>query len=265
MEIVNWRDLLYPYEQAVAELMVKFQSIITEYSKLGMYSPIDTVTGRVKTPASILEKANRKKISYDKLEEEIEDIAGIRLHCRFVEDIHKILSLIHQRNKMDMTIVEEKDYITNTKPSGYRSYHVIIRYPLHTAMGYREVLAEIQIRTLAMNFWATAEHSLKYKYSGNIPEPLQQRLIHCAEAAFRLDNEMATIREEIMEAQRLNEIKSNLVTNIMENMQNVHLKAQFEEMDKLNKEFIDIWQEGNIDKLKEFNEQLNVLAELYRV
>lgn len=265
MEVLNWKELLYPYEQAVEELIVKFTCIIKEYRKLGMYSPIESVSGRVKKAPSIMDKASRKKIESNKIEEEIEDIAGIRILCQFVEDISKIVELIHQRDGKDMTILEERDYINNTKPSGYRSYHIIIKYPLNTAVGYREVLAEIQIRTLAMNFWATAEHSLKYKYSGNIPEPLQKRLVNCAEAAFNLDNEMATIRGEIMYAQRLNEIKNNLVISIIENIQNLYFVAKLEEMDGLNKKFIDLWEEGDINKLGEFNEQLNVMAELYRV
>ena len=263
MEIINWKELLYPYEQAVDELIVKFSSIIKECKRLGMYSPMESITGRVKKATSIMEKVSRKKIPADKIEEEIEDIAGIRILCQFVEDIQKVIHMIRKRK--DMEILEERDYITNTKPSGYRSYHIIIKYPLNTALGYREVLAEIQIRTLAMNFWASAEHSLKYKYSGNIPKVLQERLINCAEAAFNLDNEMSTIREEIMYAQRLNEIKNNLVTNIIENIQNLYFVAKLDEMDKLNKEFIDLWEEGNIEKLKTFNEQLNIMAELYRV
>lgn len=263
MEIINWKELLYPYEQAVDELIVKFSSVIKECKRLGMYSPMESITGRVKKATSIMEKVSRKKIPADKIEEEIEDIAGIRILCQFVEDIQKVIHMIRKRK--DMEILEERDYITNTKPSGYRSYHIIIKYPLNTALGYREVLAEIQIRTLAMNFWASAEHSLKYKYSGNIPKVLQERLINCAEAAFNLDNEMSTIREEIMYAQRLNEIKNNLVTNIIENIQNLYFVAKLDEMDKLNKEFIDLWEEGNIEKLKTFNEQLNIMAELYRV
>lgn len=265
MEITNWKELLYPYEQAVDELMVKFNSLLKQYKGLGMYSPIDSITGRVKRAPSIMEKVSKKKVPIEKLEDEIEDIAGIRILCQFVEDIPKVIALVRQRDGMDMKILEERDYITNTKPSGYRSYHIIIRYPLNTSSGKREVLAEIQIRTLAMNFWATAEHSLKYKYSGNIPETIKQRLINCAEAAFHLDNEMATIRGEIIQAQRQNEIKDNLVASIIDNIQNLYFVARLEEMDTLNKEFVDLWEVGDIDSLRHFNEQLNVMAELYRV
>ena len=169
------------------------------------------------------------------------------------------------RVRTDMTIVQEKDYITNTKESGYRSYHIIIKYPLSTARGPREIFAEIQIRTNAMNFWATAEHSLRYKYSGNIPQELQDRLLNCAEAAFNLDQEMSTIREEITNAQRLNEIRRNMTSNILDNIQKLHFMVKLEDMDAINREFSDVWNSNDIDRLREFNEKLNVLVEVYRV
>ena len=263
MEIINWKELLYPYDQAVEELLLKFRNLDRECRHLGMYSPIDSVTGRRKSPASIMEKAGRKKIAPQDLEKEIEDIAGIRILCQFVEDIEKVIDMV--RSRTDMTILEERDYITNTKASGYRSYHIIIRYPLSTATGPKEILAEIQIRTNAMNFWATAEHSLRYKYSGDIPEPLQERLTNCAEAAFRLDTEMATIREEITNAQKLSKIRECMTDNILDIIHRLHSQADLEEMDKLNREFVEIWNSKDINALRAFNESMNTLAETYRV
>ena len=249
--------------QAVEELLLKFKNLDKECRHLGIYSPVDSVTGRLKTPASILDKAGRKHIAPDHIEEEIEDIAGIRILCQFVEDIQKVVDMV--RSRTDMTIVQEKDYITNTKASGYRSYHIIIRYPLSTALGPKEVFAEIQIRTNAMNFWATAEHSLRYKYSGNIPQELQDRLHNCAEAAFHLDQEMSTIREEITNAQRLNEIRRKMTSNILDNIRKLHFMLSLEDMSAINKEFSDVWNSNDIDKLREFNERLNVLVEVYRI
>lgn len=107
------------------------------------------------------------------------------------------------KNRHDFTIVEEKDYISRKKESGYRSYHVIIEYPVETIHGEKIVLAEIQIRTLAMNFWATNEHSLNYKYAGKIPTEIKSRLKRAGEAAFRLDEEMSKIKSEIQEAQKV--------------------------------------------------------------
>jgi putative GTP pyrophosphokinase len=178
--------------------------------------------------ASLADKESfrTKNIPNNKIEEEIEDIAGIRIICQFAEDIQKVVSLIKRRDGYDLKIVEERDYITNTKPSGYRSYHVIIKYPINSVMGYREILAEIQIRTMAMNFWAVTEHSLKYKYKGNLPDDLKQRLINCAEAAFNLDNEMSTIRNEIAYALRINKIKDNLIAGIIDNIQNLYFMTK---------------------------------------
>ncbi len=264
MEILNWKELLGPYEQAVSELKLKFENTMAEYKNLGLYSPIEAVSGRVKKPASIIAKAKKKNIPDERIEEEIEDIAGIRIICQFVEDIQKVIALIKKRDGKDIKIVEERDYITNTKPSGYRSYHIIVRYPINSVLGYKEILAEIQIRTLAMNFWAVTEHSLKYKYQGNIPDDIKQRLINCAEAAFHLDNEMSTIRNEIAYAQRINEIKDSIIANIIDNIQNLYFVSKLEEMESINKQFVDLWNEDDITKLKAFNEKLSEMAALYR-
>jgi len=129
------------------------------------------------------------------------DIAGLRIMCQFVEDLHQVVELL--RTRKDMKVIIERDYITNKKASGYRSYHLVIEYPVQLIDGEKIILAEIQIRTLAMNFWATIEHSLNYKYQGEFPAEISERLRRSAEAAYQLDEEMSNIREEIQEAQRL--------------------------------------------------------------
>ena len=173
MDIKLWKELLYPYEMAVDELTLKLNNIIKEYHATGEYSPIEMVTGRVKKVSSILEKCQKKNIALDEIAEKIEDIAGIRIICQFVEDIDRVATLLNSRD--DITVIHSKDYIKNMKPSGYRSYHMIIEYPVETLKGPQRVKVEIQIRTLAMNFWATIEHSLQYKYrSYNLPPPSHQ-------------------------------------------------------------------------------------------
>ena len=142
---------------------------------------------------------------------------------------------------------------------------MILYYTVETINGPKRLQVEIQIRTMAMNFWATAEHSLRYKYSGNIPQELQDRLHNCAEAAFHLDQEMSTIREEITNAQRLNEIRRKMTSNILDNIQKLHFMLNLEDMSAINKEFSDVWNSNDIDKLREFNEKLNVLVEVYRI
>lgn len=221
--IRHWKEILIPYEQAVEELKVKFKSIRNEFRDMNEYSPIEFVTGRVKKISSILEKAKRRNIPEDRIEDEIEDIAGIRIMCQFEDDIYKVVDLIRKRDGKDLKIVYEKDYIKNKKESGYRSYHIIIRYPVQTALGEKEILAELQIRTLAMNFWATIEHSLNYKYKKNIPENIRVRLRKSAEAAYSLDQEMCEIRDEIINAQKMFEEKSNNVSDIVNNIQLLNL------------------------------------------
>ncbi|NMA90081.1 MAG: GTP pyrophosphokinase family protein [Amphibacillus sp.] len=198
-ERIDWTTFLVPYHQAVDELKVKLRGMRKQYEIEKQYSPIELVTGRVKPVASILSKAERKNIGLHEIKEKIQDIGGIRIVCQFVDDIYTIVDLLRARH--DFEIIEEKDYLKEKKSSGYRSYHLIIRYPVATIHGEQFVTVEIQIRTLAMNFWAINEHSLNYKYSGEIPKDIQMRLKKAAEAAFQLDEEMAKIREEVQEAQ----------------------------------------------------------------
>jgi putative GTP pyrophosphokinase len=172
-----------------------------QFQQANEHTPIEFVTGRVKPIDSIIEKQSRRYISDQLLEQDMQDIAGLRIMCQFVEDIYQVVDLLHKRT--DMKIVEERDYVTNVKPSGYRSYHVVIEYPVQLVHGEKKLLAEVQIRTMAMNFWATIEHSLNYKYQGEFPDDLKARLKRAAEASFMLDEEMSEIREEIQEAQQL--------------------------------------------------------------
>jgi len=215
MTIVNWEEFLLPYEQVVDALCLKFRGIQREFQVFSQHSPIEQVEGRVKQVGSILDKANRKGIPPERIASEVDDIAGVRVICRFVEDIDHVIEILRAQSGQSFQIIRERDYITNTKPSGYRSYHIHIRYPLVMLSGPRDVVAEIQIRTLAMNFWATIEHSLKYKYNGNIPADLQKRLISSAEAAFILDKEMSTIREDIMQVQKVIQTKNDLADQIL--------------------------------------------------
>ncbi len=181
--IKQWELFLAPYKQAVDELKIKLKGMRAQFERQQDHSPIEFVTGRVKPIASILDKADQKNIPLDKLAEEMQDIAGLRMMCQFVDDIEQVVELLRKRN--DFKVVEERNYISHKKPSGYRSYHVVIEYPVQTIKGEQKILAEIQIRTLAMNFWATIEHSLNYKYKGEFPEEINMRLQRAAEAAFR--------------------------------------------------------------------------------
>lgn len=195
---MDWETFLDPYIQTVGELKIKLRGIRKQFRKQNRHSPIEFVTGRVKSVESIQEKMVLRGISEENLAQDLQDIAGLRIMVQFVDDVDEVLALLRKRH--DMTVVQERDYITHMKSSGYRSYHVVVEYPVDTIDGQKKVLAEIQIRTLAMNFWATIEHSLNYKYQGDFPEEIKQRLEKTAKIALELDEEMRKIREDIREA-----------------------------------------------------------------
>ena len=263
MEIQLWREILHPYEQAVSEIIIKFVCLRDEFRKNNIYSPIESVTGRVKTVSSILEKMQMKNIPFEHLEEEVEDIAGVRIICQFVEDIERVVDLI--RGRSDMEILEKKDYLANKKKSGYRSYHVVVAYTVDTIHGPKKLQVEIQIRTMAMNFWATTEHSLQYKYKGEIPEHVSTRLQKAADAIFNLDNEMSQVRAEIIDAQNDMQIRTGIVKEILSAIENLYKVASEREVKKVQEEFYRIFRLNNLYELRRFQKQLDILAEGYRV
>lgn len=253
-DVREWDRFLIPYTQTVEELKVKFKSIRNGYREVSEYSPIEFITGRVKKVSSILEKSKRYDIPFDQIKDQMEDIAGIRIMCQLLDDIYVVVDHIRERDGHDFEIVYEKDYIHDYKDSGYRSYHMVIRYPVQTAFGLENVLAEIQIRTLAMNFWATIEHSLNYKYKQNIPEGIRKRLQQAAIAVWSLDNEMLQIKDEIMQAQALFEANSNIIRSITDQLQLIKTLGNSEIAAQLQAKFDQILDLSS-------NEQLEVLLE----
>lgn len=255
MDARDWSKFLLPYEQAVEEFKVKFKTLRSELKAREEYSPIEFVTGRVKRVSSILDKARKLNVPMDRLETGIEDIAGIRIMCQFEEDIERLAQLIRERQ--DLNVLYCKDYIQNKKESGYRSFHIIVEYPVQTSLGMKRVLAEIQLRTLAMNFWATIEHSLNYKYKGTIPADIAARLSKAAEAAYRLDREMSSIRDEIVESQKLFEDKSSLVSKVLNDIQALYFYRRVREAALFQRKFKDLWEQDELWKLNELSAELD--------
>ena len=249
MDILLWHEILEPYELAVKELQVKFRHLIKEHHGKGLYSPIESVSGRVKSVSSILEKMQRKGIVPEEMEEQVEDIAGIRIICQFVEDIEKVADLIQKRS--DIEIKSEKDYIRHMKDSGYRSYHLIVYYTVETMNGPKRIQVEIQIRTMAMDFWATIEHSLQYKYKANIPDHIRERLSAAAKAI-------------IMDAQNSSQMQRNLITDILNNIENLYKVTNKREVEKIQDEFYHIYAQNDLQELKRFHKELDLIAEGYR-
>ena len=246
MEIQLWRSILCPYELAVKELMVKFEHIIDEHKQNDLYSPIEQVSGRVKSLPSILEKMQRKHIPMEKMEEDIDTVASII------------------RSRSDMTIKSEKNYLKHIKQSGYRSYHLIIYYTVDTINGPKRLQAEIQIRTMAMNFWATIEHSLQYKYKGEMPLHVAERLSNAADAIIALDREMSSVRDEIMDAQNSSQTQSNLVKDILLSIENLYKISNKREVEKIQDEFLRVFRTKDLQQLARFHRQLDIIAEGYR-
>lgn len=262
MNIILWHRLLEPYEAAVDELILKFNRQMRAYRLQGRYCPMEHVTGRVKSITSILDKMQRKNVSFDRLETEIEDIAGIRIICQFVEDIDIVAKSIQERR--DIRVTEVKDYVQNQKESGYRSYHMVGLYTVQTLDGPKELQVEIQIRTMAMDFWATTEHSLQYKYQGKIPPKVSARLSGAANAIIALDREMSTVREEIMDAQLSNKLRYNLVEDIVSSIENLYRLTSRRQVEKIQEEFYRIYQMDDFEELLKFHGALDQIAEAYR-
>ena len=262
MEIQLWREILNPYELAVKEVMTKFNHLIKEHRDRGLYSPIEQVEGRVKSISSILDKCQKKKIDREDIEDKISDLAGIRIICQFEEDIDTVASII--RNRSDMTIKSEKNYLKHIKQSGYRSYHLIIYYTVDTINGPKRLQAEIQIRTMAMNFWATIEHSLQYKYKGEMPLHVAERLSNAADAIIALDREMSSVRDEIMDAQNSSQTQSNLVKDILLSIENLYKISNKREVEKIQDEFLRVFRTKDLQQLARFHRQLDIIAEGYR-
>lgn len=263
MEINLWREMLMPYSLAVDELVTKFEHIKKVQDARGTYSPIYSVSGRVKSISSILDKIMRKHISIDAIEENIFDIAGIRIICQFLDDCYTVAELIKKRT--DMEVVEENDYITNPKESGYRSYHLKVRYKVQLLEGPKTIFAEIQVRTMGMNTWSTIEHNLQYKYKGNMPDYIKEKLNDAALSILSSEEELTSVRDEVMAAKASKEEENTLVTDIILTILNIYQNASRREAIRVQNEFLEIYQLNDYEKLKHFAAELDVIAEGYSV
>ncbi|MBP5407856.1 MAG: GTP pyrophosphokinase family protein [Bacilli bacterium] len=190
----EWTTFLQPYEFALTNFLTKLQFIKKQYTTQGLKNPIEDITGRLKSPASIIEKLERLNMDISDVRD-ITDIAGVRITCKYIQDVYQIYDILKSRK--DIKIVLVKDYIKYPKPSGYRSLHLIAKYNAETINGQMPVYMEFQIRTLAMHLWASIEHSLKYKYYLNIPQSLRNRLTEASKIAYDLDVEMSKIKSDM--------------------------------------------------------------------
>lgn len=187
------------YSAAIKEIRTKFEILDDEFKIKYNYNPIHQIESRLKTPKSILEKLKRKgfDISLKSIRENLFDVAGIRVICNYVDDIYCIADLLTKQD--DITLIRTKDYIENPKENGYRSLHLIVSIPIFLAESTENVMAEIQIRTIAMNLWASLEHELKYKSDDDVSDDLKLRLKNNADTIAKVDIEMQSIFRELNE------------------------------------------------------------------
>lgn len=191
----NWNLFLQPYELAINGFIIKLESMKKQYVFKGEKNPIESISGRIKSPTSILEKAKRLNVRFKDIPKYIQDIGGIRITCKYINDVYEVKSILDSRK--DIEIVHVKDYIKKPKSSGYRSLHIIAKYFVETISGQNTIFIEFQIRTLTMHLWASIEHSLKYKYFENIPEEIRKKLYDAAKITEELDVKMGAIQEEV--------------------------------------------------------------------
>ncbi|MGY0694184.1 GTP pyrophosphokinase [Virgibacillus sp. FSP13] len=185
------------YKFGLDEMNTKFRILKEEFQHIHDYNPIEHIKSRLKSPESILKKMYRKnhEITLESIKQNIHDIAGIRVVCSFISDIYKISEMIQQQN--DVTVIECKDYIQNPKPNGYKSLHLILSVPVFMSDREEQVFVEIQIRTVAMDFWASLEHKIYYKYDKSIPENLTKELKDAATVANELDKRMEQLQRQV--------------------------------------------------------------------
>lgn len=195
----SWTTVIFLYESALKEVGTKLEILNEEFQHVHNYNPIEHIKTRIKTPESIVKKLKRYgyETSIQNMVRYVNDIAGVRLICSFTSDIYRLAEMIG--NQSDLKVLTIKDYIKNPKASGYKSYHMLVSVPIFLSNNVVDVKVEIQIRTIAMDFWASLEHKIYYKFEGNAPDYISRDLRECAKMVSELDDKMLSLNEAIQE------------------------------------------------------------------
>lgn len=206
-DVDSWKTIMFLYNAALKEVGTKLEILNDEFQHVHKYNPIEHIKKRVKSPESIVKKLKRYgyETSIENMVKYVNDIAGVRLICSFSSDIYRLAEMIG--NQSDLKVLSIKDYIRNPKQSGYKSYHMLVSVPIFLSDSVVDTKVEIQIRTIAMDFWASLEHKIHYKFEGNAPEHIKDELVECAQMVSELDARMLALNEEIqnIEKQQLEE------------------------------------------------------------
>ena len=198
-QLYQFMELEHLYESAIREVKTKLEILDSEFKTKYDYNPIHHIEDRLKSPQSIMEKLHRKGKTFnsDNARSNLHDIAGVRVICNYIEDIYAVAEYLTKQD--DVTLIKVKDYIKEPKPNGYRSLHLVIETPVYLSNTKEFVHVEVQIRTIAMDFWASLEHQLKYKTSNEVSAELAQQLRDCAETIAATDLQMQSIYQTLKE------------------------------------------------------------------
>lgn len=196
-DIDSWKEVTLIYNSALKQISTKLEILNDEFQHVHRYNPIEHIKSRIKTPESIVKKLKRYgyESTIGNMVRYVNDIAGIRVICSFTSDIYQIAEMIS--NQSDIDVISVKDYIVNPKPSGYKSYHMLVTVPVYLSDRIENTKVEIQIRTVAMDFWASLEHKIHYKFEGNAPEHIKDQLVECSRIVSDLDARMLSLNKEI--------------------------------------------------------------------
>lgn len=198
--VESWEEVILIYSSAMKEMVTRLEILSDEFQHTHSYNPIEHLKSRLKSPESIVKKLRRHgyESSIENMVNYVKDIAGVRVICSFTSDVYKIAEAISSQS--DIEVISVKDYIKNPKPSGYQSYHIIASVPVYLSDRRMDTKVEIQIRTIAMDFWASLEHKINYKFDGNVPEEIRAQLVDCAGRIKDLDDRMLHLNEEVQRA-----------------------------------------------------------------
>jgi len=198
-DVDSWKTIMFLYNSALKEIGTKMEILNDEFQHVHQYNPIEHIKSRIKSPESIVKKLKKQGLesSIENMVKHVNDIAGIRITCSFTSDIYRIAEMLGKQN--DIKILSIKDYIAQPKESGYKSYHMIVAVPIFLSDGVVDTKVEIQIRTIAQDFWASLEHKIYYKFEGNAPDYISKELQECANIVARLDERMLSLNQAIQE------------------------------------------------------------------
>lgn len=198
-DVDSWETLMFLYNAALKEISTKIEILNDEFQHVHHYTPIEHIKSRIKTPESIVKKLKKNgyEVNVKNMVKHIRDIAGIRIICSFTSDIYLIADMITKQG--DLKIISLKDYIKHPKDSGYQSYHMLVSVPIYLSGGFVDTIVEIQIRTVAQDFWASLEHKIYYKFEGKAPDYISRELQECSKIVAKLDERMLSLNNTIQE------------------------------------------------------------------